>query len=118
MAGLGAAADVRADRAGSWIEAWLPCRWFVWEATVDVDEGREMSWPMDGREGLSVSNVGAVLKAGRSKACRIEGRRNVSLAWGRGRTDVASVAEAVVCESEKRQTSLADCWKKKKCSRT
>jgi len=36
------------------------------------------------------------LKVGRSNACRIEGRRNVSLAWGRGRTDVASVAEAVM----------------------
>lgn len=55
-----------------------------------------MSWPMDGREGLSSKAGGAVLKAGRSKACRIEGRRNESLAWGRGRTEVASVAEAVV----------------------
>ncbi|KAF9730880.1 hypothetical protein PMIN01_10838 [Paraphaeosphaeria minitans] len=60
-----------------------------------------MSWPMDGREGLS-SKADAVLKAGRSNACRIDGRRNVSLAWGRGSTDVASVAEAVVEGSEKR----------------
>lgn len=87
------------ERAGSWIEArlpWLPWRWPVEkEAMVDVDEGREMSWPMDGREGLS-SNADAVLKAGRSNACRIEGRRNVSLAWGRGSTEVARVAEVVV----------------------
>ena len=74
---------------------WLPCRWNVKLATVDVDDGRDISWPMDGREGFS-SNAEAVLKAGRSNACKIEGRRKVSLAWGRGRTDVASVAEAVV----------------------
>lgn len=80
---------------------WLPCRWFVNEATVEVEEGREISKPIDGRDGFS-SKVGAVLKAGRSNACRIEGRRKVSLAWGRGRTDVASVAEAVVEQSEKR----------------
>jgi hypothetical protein len=106
-AGPGAATDASAERAGSWTEAWLPCRWLVEkEAIVDVEDGREMSWPIDGREGLS-SNVGAVLKAGRSNACRIEGRRNVSLAWGRGSTDVASVAEAVPYQSEKRWTSLA-----------
>lgn len=107
-AGLGAATDASADSAGSWTEAWLPCRWLVEkDATVDVDDGREMSWPSDGSDGLS-SKAGAVLKAGRSNACRIEGRRNVSLAWGRGSTEVASVAEAVVPRSERRGTSLAE----------
>lgn len=36
-----------------------------------------------------------VLKAGRSKTCRIEGLRNESSTWGRGRMEVAS-AEAVM----------------------
>ncbi|KAF2732741.1 hypothetical protein EJ04DRAFT_416584, partial [Polyplosphaeria fusca] len=53
-----------------------------------------MSKPMDGRDGLS-SSVDAVLKAGRSSTCRIEGLRNESRAVGRGRMVVAS-AEAVV----------------------
>ena len=61
---------------------------------VDVDDGQEMSWPMEGRDGLS-SSVEAVLKAGRSRTWRIEGRRNDSRAEGRGRMVVAS-AEAVV----------------------
>ena len=90
-AGPGAAS---VDSAGSWIDAWLPWRWFVNEATVEVDDGREMSWPMDGRGCLS-SNADAVLKAGRSNTCRMDGRRNASVAWGRGRMDVAN-AEAVV----------------------
>jgi hypothetical protein len=77
------------------------------EATVEVEDGRDISWPIDGREGFS-SNVDAVLKAGRSNACRIDGRRKESLAWGRGRTDVASVAKAVVKSSEKREPSLAN----------
>jgi hypothetical protein len=34
-------------------------------------------------------------KAGRSKTCRIEGLRNESTTWGRGRMEVAS-AEAVM----------------------
>ncbi|KAF2800933.1 hypothetical protein K505DRAFT_227537, partial [Melanomma pulvis-pyrius CBS 109.77] len=53
-----------------------------------------ISWPIDGNEGLS-SRVDASLKAGRSSACRIDGRRNDSRAVGRGRIDVAS-AKAVV----------------------
>lgn len=61
---------------------------------MDVDDGREMSWPMDGRHGLS-SSVDAVLNEGRSSTCNIDGLRNVSVACGRGRIDVAS-AEAVV----------------------
>ncbi|KAF2629140.1 hypothetical protein BU25DRAFT_306036, partial [Macroventuria anomochaeta] len=46
---------------------------------------------------VSWSNAGGdvVLIAGRSKACSIEGLRNVSWARGRGRIEVAS-AEAVV----------------------
>ncbi|KAF1949495.1 hypothetical protein CC80DRAFT_429044, partial [Byssothecium circinans] len=54
-----------------------------------------ISWPIDGRAGWSWSGD-AVLKPGRSNACSIDGRRNDSEAWGRGRIDVAS-AEAVVC---------------------
>ncbi|KAF2684112.1 hypothetical protein K458DRAFT_303194, partial [Lentithecium fluviatile CBS 122367] len=53
-----------------------------------------ISWPIDGREGLS-SNVVAVLKAGRSNACRMDGLRNESRACGRGSSEVAS-AEAVM----------------------
>ncbi|KAF1838907.1 hypothetical protein BDW02DRAFT_487976 [Decorospora gaudefroyi] len=53
-----------------------------------------MSWPMDGSLSSKFAVVG-VLKAGRSKACKIDGRRNVSSTWGRGRIAVAS-AEAVV----------------------
>ncbi|KAF2870664.1 hypothetical protein BDV95DRAFT_496134, partial [Massariosphaeria phaeospora] len=53
-----------------------------------------ISWPIDGSGALS-SSAGAVLKAGRSKACSIDGRRNDSVACGRGRIDVAS-AEAVM----------------------
>jgi hypothetical protein len=53
-----------------------------------------MSWPMDGS--LSSRLVGdVVLKAGRSKTCRIDGLRKESSTWGRGRIAVAS-AEAVV----------------------
>lgn len=51
----------------------------MYEPTVELDEGREMSWPMDGS--LSSRKVDdGVLKAGRSKTCRIEGLRNESLA--------------------------------------
>ncbi|KAF2004799.1 hypothetical protein P154DRAFT_394048, partial [Amniculicola lignicola CBS 123094] len=53
-----------------------------------------ISWPMDGSECFS-SNRDAVLKAGRSSACNIEGLRNDSRAMGRGRIEEAS-AEAVV----------------------
>ncbi|ORY18582.1 hypothetical protein BCR34DRAFT_473294 [Clohesyomyces aquaticus] len=73
---------------------WLPCRCCVNEATVDVEDGRDISWPIEGSGGLS-SSVDAVLKAGRSNACSIEGRRKDSWAVGRGRIEVAS-AEAVV----------------------
>jgi hypothetical protein len=64
------------------------------EATVEADDGRDISWPIDGREGL-LSNVVAVLKAGRSNTCRIDGLRNESRACGLGRIEVAS-AEAVM----------------------
>ncbi|PVH92442.1 hypothetical protein DM02DRAFT_483881, partial [Periconia macrospinosa] len=53
-----------------------------------------MSWPMDGSAGRS-SSEDAVLSEGRSNTCRIDGRRNESRAWGRGRIEVAS-AEAVM----------------------
>ncbi|PSN71322.1 hypothetical protein BS50DRAFT_485940 [Corynespora cassiicola Philippines] len=54
-----------------------------------------MSCPSAGRGTRSSTAGDAVLKAGRSKACSIEGLRNDSVAWGRGRIDVAR-AEAVV----------------------
>jgi hypothetical protein len=94
--GLLDATEASADRPGSWIEAWLPCLCGVYEATVDVDDGREMSWPMDGSDGLS-SSVDGVLKAGRSSTCRMDGLRKESRACGRGRIEVAR-AEAVVYE--------------------
>lgn len=88
-------ADAIADKAGNWRLPWLAGRCWVKDATVDVDEGREISRPMDGNEGLS-SSTDAVLKAGRSRTCRIDGRRNESMAVGRGRIEDAR-AEAVVC---------------------
>jgi len=65
----------------------------VYEATVELEDGRDISWPIDGS--LSSKLVVGVLKAGRSKTCRIEGLRNESSTWGRGRIEVAS-AEAVM----------------------
>jgi hypothetical protein len=63
---------------------------------VDVDEGRDISWPIDGRVGCSSRCGDAVLNAGRSNTCSIDGLRNEdSGACGRGRIAVAS-AEAVV----------------------
>lgn len=63
------------------------------EATVELEDGLDMSWPIEGS--LSSNGVEGVLKAGRSNTCSIDGRRNESLAWGLGRIAVAS-AEAVV----------------------
>jgi hypothetical protein len=42
------------------MEAWWPLDESGSEATVEDDEGLDLSWPIDGREGLS-SNVDAVL---------------------------------------------------------
>ncbi|KAH8725588.1 hypothetical protein GQ44DRAFT_564041, partial [Phaeosphaeriaceae sp. PMI808] len=53
-----------------------------------------MSWPMDG-SCLSSIMAGGVLRAGRSKTCRMDGLRKQSVAWGLGRIEVAS-AEAVM----------------------
>jgi hypothetical protein len=77
--GLFDATDASVDRAGSWIEEWLPCRCCVYEATVELDDGRDMSWPMDGNC-LSSKVAGGVLRAGRSKTCRIDGLRKQSVA--------------------------------------
>jgi hypothetical protein len=62
----------------------------VYEATVELEEGRDISWPIDGSLSSKLAVVG-VLKAGRSKACRIEGLRNESSTWGRGRIEVEAV---------------------------
>lgn len=75
-------------------EALLPFRCGVCEATVELDEGRDMSWVIDGSLSSKLAAVG-VLKAGRSKTCKIDGLRNESSTWGRGRIEVAS-AEAVM----------------------
>ncbi|KAF2654882.1 hypothetical protein K491DRAFT_569666, partial [Lophiostoma macrostomum CBS 122681] len=53
-----------------------------------------ISRPIDGSGALS-SSVDAVLNAGRSNTCSIEGLRNESRACGRGSIEVAR-AEAVV----------------------
>jgi hypothetical protein len=92
--GLFDATDASVDRAGSWIDEWLPCRCCVYEATVELEDGRDRSWPMDG-SCLSSYIAGGVLMAGRSKACSIDGLRKQSLARGLGRIEVAS-AEAVM----------------------
>ena len=45
---------------------------------MEVDEGREMSWSSGGNgEGALSSAEGAVVKAGRSRACAGEGSRRV-----------------------------------------
>lgn len=108
-AGLFDATDANVDKAGSWIEALLPCRCCVYDATVELDDGRDMSWPIDG----SLSSKGAldgVLKAGKSNACSIEGRRKESLAWGRGRIEVASAEAVVNIRVEKRVALLVGLW--------
>ena len=93
--GLDEATDASVDRAGSWIEAWLPWRCCVYEATVDAaDDGRERSCPMAGSGGRSSSMVD-ILKAGRSSACRIEGLRNDSRTCGRGRIEVARAEDVM-----------------------
>lgn len=61
---------------------------------LEVEDGREISWPRDRSGGLS-SSVDAVLKAGRSSTCNIDALRNESRACGRGRIEVAR-AEAVM----------------------
>lgn len=90
--GLVDATEVSVESAGSWIDAWLPCRCCVNEATVEVEDGRDIEWPIDGSGALS-SSVEVVLNAGRSSTCSIDGRRNESMACGRGRV---ARAEAVM----------------------
>lgn len=79
------ASEAIVDRAGSWTEALLPCRCCVNDATVELDDGRDMSRPMisgliDGSVLWSNAGGDVVLMAGRSKACSIDGLRNVSWA--------------------------------------
>jgi hypothetical protein len=88
------AAEASVANEGSWIEALLPWRCWVYEATVELEDGRDISWPIDGSLSSKLAVVG-VLKAGRSKTCKIDGLRNESSTWGRGRMEVAS-AEAVM----------------------
>jgi hypothetical protein len=88
------AAEASVASEGSWIEALLPWRCWVYEATVELEDGRDISWPIDGSLSSKLAVVG-VLKAGRSKTCKIDGLRNESSTWGRGRMEVAS-AEAVM----------------------
>lgn len=104
-AGLLLATDASVDRAGSWIDEWLPCRCCVYEATVELDDGRDLSWPMDGNC-LSSTVIGGVLRAGRSKTCRIDGLRKQSVAWGLGRIEVASAEAVIGIRNEKRVALL------------
>ena len=53
VAGPLLATEASVERAGSWMEAWLLCAGRGSEATVEAEEGRDISWPIDGREGLS-----------------------------------------------------------------
>lgn len=94
------ASDARVDSAGSCIDALLPCRCCVNDATVELLDGRDRSRPrisglMDGSVLWSNAGGDVVLMAGRSNACSIDGLRNESWACGRGRIEEAS-AEAVV----------------------
>jgi hypothetical protein len=88
-AGLVDASEARVESAGSCNDALLPCRCSGWcenDATVELlDDGRDMSRPTSSGliEGSVLrSNAGGevVLIEGRSKACSIDGRRNVSWA--------------------------------------
>jgi hypothetical protein len=88
------AADASVAREGSWIEALLPCRCCVYEATVELEEGRDIS-PIDGSLSSKLTVVGVLKAGGRSKTCRIEGLRNESTTWGRGRIEVASAEDVV-----------------------
>jgi hypothetical protein len=108
-AGLFDATDASVDRAGSWIDEWLPCRCCVYEATVELEDGRDMSWPMDG-SCLSSYMAGGVLRAGKSKACSIDGLRKQSLARGLGRIEVASAEAVMIIRNEKRVAPLGSGW--------
>jgi hypothetical protein len=79
VGGLFDAADASEDKAGSWIDEWLPCRCCVYEATVELEDGRDRSWLMDGNC-LSSTIAGGVLRAGKSKTCSIDGLRKQSAA--------------------------------------
>ena len=103
--GLLEATDASVDRAGSWMEALLPWRCCVYEATVELDEGRDMSWPMDGSLSSRLTGDG-VLRAGRSNTCSIDGRRKESLTKGRGRIEVASAEAVMNAWVEKRDAPL------------
>jgi hypothetical protein len=108
-AGLFDATDASVERAGSWIDEWLPCRCCVYEATVELEDGRDMSWPMDG-SCLSSIMAGGVLRAGRSNTCRIEGLRKQSAARGLGRIEVASAEAVMNIRIEKRVALLEDIY--------
>jgi hypothetical protein len=79
VGGLFDATDASVDKAGSWIDEWLPCRCCVYEATVELEDGRDRSWLMDGNC-LSSTIAGGVLRAGKSKTCSIDGLRKQSAA--------------------------------------
>ncbi|KAF1912827.1 hypothetical protein BDU57DRAFT_456996, partial [Ampelomyces quisqualis] len=64
-----------------------------------------LSWLMDGNC-LSSTRAGGVLRAGKSKACNIDGLRKQSAAWGLGRIEVASAEAVVGMRSEKRVALL------------
>lgn len=84
--GLVDANEASVDRAGNCIDTLLPCRCCVNDATVELEEdGRDMLRPIisgliDGSVLWSKAGGDVVLIAGRSKACNIDGLRNVSWA--------------------------------------
>ncbi|KAH7385272.1 hypothetical protein DE146DRAFT_666645 [Phaeosphaeria sp. MPI-PUGE-AT-0046c] len=55
---------------------------------------------------LSSIMAGGVLRAGRSKTCRIDGLRKQSMAWGLGRMEVASAEAVIGIRIEKRVALL------------
>jgi len=77
----------------------------VYEATVELEDGLDISWPMDG-SCLSSTVAGGVLMAGRSNTCKIDGLRKQSMAWGRGRIEVASAEAVMDIKTEKRVALL------------
>jgi hypothetical protein len=79
----------------------------VYEATVELEDGRDMSWPMDG-SCLSSIIAGGVLIAGKSKTCKIDGLRKQSVACGLGRIEVASAEAVMGIKIEKRNALLED----------
>lgn len=85
------ATEARADRPGREKLLLFCCWWYcccrrALDDCVEVDEGREMSWSSGGNgDGARSSAEGAVVKAGRSRACAGDGSRRVGSTMGDAR---------------------------------